>query len=50
MTGSGIEVAQDAGEIDRPIASLVNGEGVKSLAGGVATYVDAPAIPIAPAP
>ena len=46
---TGIEVAKDAGEIDRPIASLIDGAGVQTAAGQVASYVSAPPVPVAPA-
>ena len=50
ISGTGIEVARDAGEIDLPIAALVDGEGVKTETGRVASYVKTPGVPVAPAP
>lgn len=49
VSASGIEVAADAGEIDRPIASLVNGEGVQTEGGRVAAFVETPPVPVASA-
>lgn len=46
ITGTGIEVAKDAGEIDRPIASLVDGEGVQTTGGQVASFVNAPPVAV----
>jgi hypothetical protein len=46
--GKTIEVAADAGEIDRPIASLVEGEGVQS-GGKVAAFVEAAPVTVATA-
>jgi hypothetical protein len=37
----GVEVAKDAGEVDRPIAALTNGERVQSAKGSLATLVAA---------
>lgn len=50
ITGTGIEVAKDAGEIDRPIASLVDGEGVQTEAGRIAAFVSAPPVSVAAGP
>ena len=50
IAGTGIEVAQDSGEIDRPLASLIDGEGVQSATGGLAAYIDVAPVPVAPAP
>ena len=49
ISGTGIEVAKDAGEIDRPIAALIDGAGVQTAAGQVASFVNAPPVPIASA-
>lgn len=42
-----IEVAADAGEIDRPIASLTNGDRVQTAARTVASFIDAPPATVA---
>jgi hypothetical protein len=45
---TGIEVAKDAGEIDRPIATLVAGEMVEVAPRQLATVVTEKGVPVAP--
>jgi len=45
--GKTIEVAADAGEVDRPIASLVEGERVQTEAGQTASFIATPATTVA---
>jgi hypothetical protein len=45
--GNTIEVAADAGEIDRPIASLIEGEQVRSERGQTASFIASPATTVA---